>query len=158
MENSGEGKTYRQTPPQNRFWTPPTYDTLTPPPLYSSLVIFIRGNGHRPDESHFLRPPQLVLEGAFYSTFPHPQIARYVLPLCNFPSLPFCFLSSSREVSRALKAGHVKARQSDGNCWGASSNAHSALQNKGLQAPASELLGNAAESLGQKMAQDRTCG
>ena len=35
-----------------------------PPPLCSRPVISLRGNRHRPDESHFLRPPQLVLEGA----------------------------------------------------------------------------------------------
>ena len=33
--------------------------------------------------------------------------------------------------------------------WGASSDAYSALQNKGLYAPGSELLGNALESLNQ---------
>ena len=39
-------------------------------------------NGHRPDESHVLRPPKLVLEGALSCTFPPPppKIARYVLP------------------------------------------------------------------------------
>ena len=78
--NSGEGKTYHKSPPQKRFWTPPTYDTISPPPC-SGNVILLRGNGHRPDKSHFLRPPKLVLEGVLYGTFfPPPKIARYVLP------------------------------------------------------------------------------
>ena len=53
-------------------WRLQTYDIIGP-------VIFLRGNGHRPDQSHFLSPPKLVLEGALYSTSP-PRIARYVLP------------------------------------------------------------------------------
>ena len=54
VENSGEGKTYHKTSPQKRFWTPPTYDTFTPPPVCSRNVIFLRGNGHRADQTHFL--------------------------------------------------------------------------------------------------------
>ena len=68
--NSGEGKTYHKAPPPKRFWTPRTYDTF-PPPLFTPCH-FLRGNGHRPDKSHFLRPPKLVLEGALYGTFPPP--------------------------------------------------------------------------------------
>ena len=60
----GGGETYHKTPRQKRLWTPPpTYDTI-PPPLCSRPVILLRGNGHRPDESHFLRPPK---EPAFSS-------------------------------------------------------------------------------------------
>ena len=51
-----------------------------PPPLCSRNVILLRGNGHRPDKSHFLRPPKLVLEGVLYGAFSPPKIARYVLP------------------------------------------------------------------------------
>ena len=51
-----------------------------PPPFCSRNVILLRGNGHRPDKSHFLRPPKLVLEGVLYGTFFPPKIARYVLP------------------------------------------------------------------------------
>ena len=81
--------------PKNGFG-PPTYDTI-PPPLCSRSVILLRGNGHRPDKSHFLRPPKVVLEGALYSTFPPPpKIARYVLPppICEFP-----FLGSHRPLN-----------------------------------------------------------
>ena len=47
------------------------------PSLCSRNVILLRGNGRRPDESHFLRPPKLVLEGALHGTFPPPKkIAR----------------------------------------------------------------------------------
>ena len=68
MEDSGAGKTYHETPPEKRFGPPPTYDTF-PPPVCSRSVIFLQGNGHRPDQSLFLRPPKLGLEGALYSTF-----------------------------------------------------------------------------------------
>ena len=34
VENSGEGKTYRTTPPQKRLWTPRTYDTFPLPSLF----------------------------------------------------------------------------------------------------------------------------
>ena len=74
-ENSGEGKAYHKTPPQKRFWTPPLMIRF-PPPLCLRNVILLRGNGHRPDKSHFLRPPKLVLEGVLYGTFPSPKIAR----------------------------------------------------------------------------------
>ena len=65
---------------------PPTYETFSLPPLCSRPVIFFRGDGHRPDESHFLRPPKLVLEGVLYSTFPPPKSHDTVSPpLCEFP-------------------------------------------------------------------------
>ena len=51
------------TPPLTRF----------PPPICPRPVIFPRGSGHRPDQSHFLRPPKLGLEGTLYSTFPPPK-------------------------------------------------------------------------------------
>ena len=78
-KTQGEGKTYHQgrgintikATPQERFWTLPLM--IRSPPLFvHALVIFLRGNGHRPDKSHFQRPPKLVLEGALYSTFPPP--------------------------------------------------------------------------------------
>ena len=48
---------------------------------------FLRGNGHRPDLSHFLSPPKLALEGALYSTISPQRIARYVLPpISRFPT------------------------------------------------------------------------
>ena len=103
-ENSGEGKTYHKTPPQKRFWTPPLMIRF-PLPLCSRNVILLRGNGHRPDNSHFLRPPKLVLEGVLYGTFPPPKkIARYVLPpLCEFPKRRLLYLvKDSRGDKRAL--------------------------------------------------------
>ena len=94
VENSGEGKTYHKAPPQKRFWTPPpTYDT--PSPLFVHALR--SGNGHRPHQSHFVRPPKLVLEGALYSMFPPPKshdtfylpfavsqilFCRYTPPIC----------------------------------------------------------------------------
>ena len=65
--------------PKNVFGPPHLYDTI-PPPLCLRNVILLRGNGHRPDKSHFLRPPKLVLEGGLYGTFPPQKVARYVLP------------------------------------------------------------------------------
>ena len=68
-ENSGGGKTYHKSPPQKRFWTPHLWYDF-PPPLCSRNVILLRGNGHRPDKSRFVRPPRLVLEGCFMVRFP----------------------------------------------------------------------------------------
>ena len=96
-ENSGEGKTYHKAPPQKRFWATPLMIRF-PPPLCSRNVILLRGNGHRPDESHFLRPPKLVLEGGLYSTFspPPPQnrTIRFAPPLRipKIPSITFNFM------------------------------------------------------------------
>ena len=70
--NSGEGKTYHKSPPQKRFWTPPLMIRF-PPPLCSRNVILLRGNGHRPDKSHFLRPPNWFWRGVLYGTFSPPK-------------------------------------------------------------------------------------
>ena len=51
-----------------------------PPPICSRHVIFFGGNGHRPDKSHFLRPPKLILEGALYSTSPPPKSHHMFCP------------------------------------------------------------------------------
>ena len=58
-----------------------------PPPFCSRNVILLRGNGHRPDKSHFLRPPKLGLEGHFKVRFPPPPQNRTTrfAPLCEFP-------------------------------------------------------------------------
>ena len=85
-----------------------------PPPLCSRPVILLRGNGHRPDKSHFLRPPKLVLEGALYSTFPlppPPKVARYVLPppLCEFPTqLQTIFVHELQRVALPQKPCHTR--------------------------------------------------
>ena len=75
------------------------------PPLCSRgsrPVIFLRGNGHRPDESHFLRPPKLVLEGALFGTFPPQKIARYVWEKETIHRLLQCrtFLAETNGVHR----------------------------------------------------------
>ena len=70
-ENSGEGKTYHKAPPQKRFLNPPLM--IRSPPPCSHAVIFpfsLEQTGHRPDESHFLRPPK---PGPHCSTFPPPN-------------------------------------------------------------------------------------
>ena len=78
--NPRRGENIPQNLPQERFWTPPPMIRF-PPRLCSRPVIFPRENWQRPDESSFLRPPKMVLEGALYSTFPPQKIARYVLLL-----------------------------------------------------------------------------
>ena len=78
-KTQGRGKHTINPLPKKAVVDPPIYDTISPP-LCSRNVILFRGNGHRPDKSHFLRPPKLVLEGVLYGTFPPPKIARYVLP------------------------------------------------------------------------------
>ena len=84
VENSGEGKHTTIKPlPKNRFGPPKSYDTFSPH-VCSRPVIFLGGNGYRPDKSYFLRPPKLVLEGALYSLLsppPHRTI-RFPLPIC----------------------------------------------------------------------------
>ena len=91
VENSGEGRTYNKTPPQKRFWNPPPPPMIRfPPPVCSRAVIFLRGNGHKPDQSHFLSPPRLVLEGALYGTFPPPppnRTIRFAPPLAISQSM-----------------------------------------------------------------------
>ena len=64
---------------------PPNYGTFSPPRLFTPCH-FLRGNGHRPDQSHFLSSPKLVLEGALNGTFSSPPQNRTIrLPL----HLPF---------------------------------------------------------------------
>ena len=57
MENSGEGKTYHKTPPQNGFGSPPPIIRFPPP--------FVHAMSFSLEET-----PRAVLEGALYSTFP----------------------------------------------------------------------------------------
>ena len=87
-ETQGRGKHTIKPLPKNSFG-PPHLRYDFPPPLCSRNVILLRGNGHRPDKSPFLRPPKLGLRGAPYSTFSPPKIVRYVLPPppCEFPNL-----------------------------------------------------------------------
>ena len=78
-ETQGRGKHTINPLPKNGFGPPHLWYDF-PPPLCSRNVILLRGNGHRPDKSHFLRPPKLGLEGVLYGTFSPPKITRYVLP------------------------------------------------------------------------------
>ena len=86
-KTQGRGKHIIKPLPKKRFWTPPPVIRF-PTPVCSRPVIFLRGNGTDQDESDFLKPPKLVLEGALLLYVPPPpKIARYVLPppLCDFP-------------------------------------------------------------------------
>ena len=82
-ETQGRGK--HKAPPQKRFWTPPLMIRF---PLSSRNVILLTGNGHKPDKSHFLRPPKLGLEG-LYSTFSPPKnrTIRFAPPPLRIPNL-----------------------------------------------------------------------
>ena len=71
MENSGEGKTCHNTPPQKRLWTPPPMIRFHPP-LVHALPFSLEGTGTDQTDPTFPRPPRLALEGALYSTFPPP--------------------------------------------------------------------------------------
>ena len=79
---------------------PPTYDTFSPL-VCSRPVIFLRGNGHRPDKFHFLRPPKLALESALYSKFSPKKKSHDTFP----PHLTF------------PKGGIVEIRISCGKCF-----------------------------------------
>ena len=56
----GGGPSKHQLGPDPHLGTP-IYDTF--PPVCSLPVTFLRRNGHRPGESHFLRPPKLGFGG-----------------------------------------------------------------------------------------------
>ena len=42
---TGGQETYHKTPPQKRFWTPPTYDTIPPPPFVHAMSFFLEETG-----------------------------------------------------------------------------------------------------------------
>ena len=82
----GRGKHTINPLPKNGFGPPHLWYDF---PLCSRNVILLRGNGHRPDKSHLLRPPKLVLEGVHYGTFPPPPPKShdtFCPPLCEFPT------------------------------------------------------------------------
>ena len=64
-------KSHDETPPQRSFG--PTHLCYLPPVRFVRPVISLRGNVHRQDQSHFLRPRKVVLEGSRYSTSPSPK-------------------------------------------------------------------------------------
>ena len=74
-KTQGRGK-HTIKPSPKTVLDPPHLRYISPLPVCSRPVVFFRGNRHRPDQSHFLRPPKLVLESALYSTFCSPKIAR----------------------------------------------------------------------------------
>ena len=56
--------------PKNCFGPPHLLYTIRfRPRICSRHVIFFGGKGHRPDKSRLLRPPNVVFDGALYSTF-----------------------------------------------------------------------------------------
>ena len=83
-KTQGRGKHTIKPLPKNGL-DPPTYDTFPPLPICSRHVILFGGDGHRPDKSHFLRPPKS------YVSSPPPKIAR-----CFFP--PFAISQLARLV------------------------------------------------------------
>ena len=86
-KTQGRGKHTIKPLPKNGFGAPPPTDDTISTPLCSRPVILLRGNRHRPDKSHFLRPPKVVLEGALYSTFPPPKSHDMFCPHLRFPNL-----------------------------------------------------------------------
>ena len=116
-KTQGRGKHNIKPFPKNGFGPPHLWYDLPPPPFCSRNVILLRGNGHRPDKSHFLRPPKLGLEGALYSTFSPSKIARHVwhpppLRISYFVGLKdsrhnfhWIFLRKSKKIDRQASAG-----------------------------------------------------
>ena len=91
-ETEGRGKHTIKPLPKNGFETP-TYDTFPPRPFCSHPVVFLRGNRHRPDESHLLRPPKLGLEGALYPCFACQHLGM-LFPNPNF----YFYLATSKNA------------------------------------------------------------
>ena len=98
-DSCSENTPYHKAPPQKRSWTPPLMIRFPPPSLCSLPIILLRGNGHRPDKSHFLRPPKLVLEGALYSTFPPKKSHDTFCP----PRLRFSKRTQTAEVQNRYR-------------------------------------------------------
>ena len=84
-KNKGGRRNHTVKPLPKTAWTAPPMIRF--PPGWLMPVIVVRENGHRPDESHFLRPPKLVLEGALYSTSPPPKnrTMRFADPPLRLP-------------------------------------------------------------------------
>ena len=73
--------------PKKRFWTTPPMLRFPPPFVHA---MSFRGNGHRPDQSHFRSPPKLALEGTLYGTFPPPnRTIRFAAPSAVSVLFPF---------------------------------------------------------------------
>ena len=75
LENSGEGRTYHETPPPMIRFPPP-------PPCSH----FLRGNGHRPDQSYSLSPTKPVLVARSIVRSPQNHTIRFSPPTCGFPN------------------------------------------------------------------------
>ena len=102
VENSGEGKACHKTPPQRWSWTPRPVIGFHPPSVHvMSLSLEETGTDQTIPTFCQKFPPKGILEGALYSTFPPPQIVRYVLP-------PICdFLTCIPVISSACVQGSV---------------------------------------------------
>ena len=97
VENSGEGKTYHKTSPQKRLWTPPPMIRFPPPPWLTPCH-FLKGNGHRPDQSRFLSQ-NWFWRARCIVRFPPEKLARYVLPpICSCPKLEHISSNVFREL------------------------------------------------------------
>ena len=87
----GMGKHTIKPLQKNGFGPPPPPMINFPPRVCSRPVIFLTGNWHRPDQSHFLRPPKLVLKARSFVRFPPPpkknRAIRFALPICRFPTI-----------------------------------------------------------------------
>ena len=91
-----------RTPPKTVL--PPPHLWYISPPICSRPVIFLRGNGHRPDQSHCLSPPKLALEGALSSTLPYP------FPKSHDTVLPPPHLSFPNHVA-SFKQHHISLKE-----------------------------------------------
>ena len=84
----GRGKHTIKPLPKNGFGplSPPTWDSFSPR-VHTPCHFSLRASGHRPDQSHFLSPPKLALEGALHSTLPPPpqnRTTRFPHQKCRF--------------------------------------------------------------------------
>ena len=85
----GDGKLRRgenisQNPSPKTVLEPPP-PMIRFPPVCPRHVIFLTGNEHRQGQSHFLRPPQVVLKGTLQSMFFPQNRTIHFAPLCRFP-------------------------------------------------------------------------
>ena len=78
----------KKNPPQERFWTPPPMIRF--PPHLLMPCHFLRQNGHRPDQSHFL---SLGARTLLYVSSPPKSHDTFCLPICGCPNQGFILWS-----------------------------------------------------------------
>ena len=94
-KTQGRGKHTIKPLPKNDFG-PPTYDTF-PPPFFTQCH-FLRGNGHRPHQSHFLSPPNWFWRAHSMVRFPPPPQKShdtFCPPISRFPKQTARFETTS---------------------------------------------------------------